>query len=159
MPAVERFRCTTWSFWISYYLYPKTIFQKFSFSGGMLRRALIKTFKRATGNNSLINLNEPVVVDICMTCDLFQTLATTFTQLRMSIVAGKSFFFTRSHVQFLLFPAFKHTEHWWSHISIILKTPEHLLLSKLMVAKDNNFAYDMPQRKYLNYRISNNIIY
>lgn len=65
----------------------------FLFSGGMLRRALIKTFKRATGNNSLINLNEPVVVDICMTCDLFQTLATTFTQLRMSIVAGKSFFF------------------------------------------------------------------
>lgn len=59
-------------------------------SGSMLRRALIKTFKRATGSNSLLNLNEPVVVDICMTCDLFQTLATTFTQLRMSIVAGKS---------------------------------------------------------------------
>ena len=50
----------------------------------------MKTFKRATNSNSLIDLNEPVVVDICMTCDLFQTLATTFTQLRMDIVAGKN---------------------------------------------------------------------
>eukprot|EP00111_Clytia_hemisphaerica_P010613 TCONS_00031020-protein len=56
--------------------------------GGILRRALMKTFKRNSG--SLVDLNEPVVIDICMTCDLYQTLTTTFTQLRLEIVAGLS---------------------------------------------------------------------
>ena len=59
------------------------------FPGGILRRALMKTFKR--NNGSLVDLNEPVVIDICMTCDLYQNLTTTFTQLRLEIVAGMLF--------------------------------------------------------------------
>jgi len=48
----------------------------------------MKTFKKS--HTSLADLNEPVVIDICMTCDLYQTVATTFTQLRLEIVAGMS---------------------------------------------------------------------
>lgn len=51
----------------------------------------MKTFRRSDAG--VVDLNEPLVIDICMTCDLYQTLTNTLTQLRLEIVAGICFNF------------------------------------------------------------------
>ena len=57
--------------------------------GSLLRRAFLKTFKKTTCEN--VNVNEPVVSDICSSCDLFRVLANTLTQYKLEIVAGLGF--------------------------------------------------------------------
>lgn len=57
--------------------------------GSLLRKAFMRTFKKGSFSEN-INLNEPVVADICSSCDLYRTLAKTLAQFKMEIVAGLS---------------------------------------------------------------------
>lgn len=56
--------------------------------GSILRRAFMKTFKKIS--SGVVDLNEPIVIDICMTCDLYRTLTATLSQLKLEIVASLS---------------------------------------------------------------------
>lgn len=49
----------------------------------------MKTFKKIS--SGVVDLNEPIVIDICMTCDLYRTLTATLSQLKLEIVASKVF--------------------------------------------------------------------
>ena len=49
----------------------------------------MKTFKKVCSSEN-VNMNEPIVADICSSCDLYRTLAKTLTQFKMEIVAGLS---------------------------------------------------------------------
>ena len=40
----------------------------------------------------MVDINEPIVMDICVSCDLYRTLATSLNQVRMEIVAGETLF-------------------------------------------------------------------
>ncbi|XP_047141200.1 ubiquitin-protein ligase E3B isoform X1 [Hydra vulgaris] len=55
--------------------------------GRLLRRAFMKTFKKPS---ETLDLNEPIVMDICTSCDLYRTLTVSLIQLKMEIVAALS---------------------------------------------------------------------
>lgn len=57
-------------------------------TGGKLRRAFLKAFKKSS--NEVVDINEPIVMDICMSCDLYQTLTSTLKQVKLEIVADIS---------------------------------------------------------------------
>lgn len=60
------------------------------YTGGKLRKAFLKAFKKSS--NEMVDINEPIVMDICVSCDLYRTLATSLNQVRVEIVAGETLF-------------------------------------------------------------------
>ena len=54
---------------------------------GLLKRAFGRS-SRSSEKAGYRDLKDPIVLDVCQTCEMYQVLAATLTQLRMEIFAG-----------------------------------------------------------------------
>ena len=57
------------------------------FFTGLFKRAFGRS-ARSTQKSTYRDLKDPVVLDVCQACEMYQVLAATLTQLKMDIFAG-----------------------------------------------------------------------
>ena len=61
----------------------------YPFLSGLIKRAFGKSVNRSSSSRQgPIDLSNPTVADVCHTCELFQSLTNTLTQVRMDVIAG-----------------------------------------------------------------------
>ena len=61
----------------------------YPFLSGLIKRAFGRSVNRSSSSRQgPIDLSDPTVADVCHTCELFQSLTNTLTQVRMDVIAG-----------------------------------------------------------------------
>ena len=71
--------------WFDCFLDSLLQYQSFT---GLLKRAFGRS-TRSVQKATFRDLKDPMVLDVCQTCEMYQVLAATLTQLKMEIFAGK----------------------------------------------------------------------